>query len=304
MERLRHPRAALRHAWWHSGPGPSELRARFFSGVVVLTYHGIRPRQVLADDLPFSPLHIDEDLFEEHCAFYREHCDVIDMTAYREIIAGAALPPRPVLITFDDGYRNVITHALPTLRRYALPATFFLCSGPSRDAKLHWYDALARAEGEVAVAALRDGPYETWSHDVQRLPCNPRADDPVVVMSPPEIEALSSMPGMTIGCHTTWHPRLSAAPLATQLQELSSCIEHLRDWTGQTIDCVAYPVGRANDYNADTLRAARECGLLHGFTTIDGFAGPRHPQLEQPRRTIVQGLTVAELAHRLTRVWQ
>ena len=304
VERLRHPRAALRHSWWHSGLGASELNRHSFSGIAVLAYHGIRPRNVPAAQLPFSPLHIDEDLFAEHCAFYREHCTVIDAALYRDILSGAAAPRRAVLLTFDDGYRNCVTHALPSLQRYGLPAVFFVCSGPSGHRQLHWYDVLARTNGEDAVAHLRERSYDAWERAVQRLERNPRPDDPASVMSAAEVAALARVPGMTIGCHTTWHPRLSAAPYDVQLRELTSCVEHLRNWTGQPIDFVAYPVGRASDYNRDTLRAARECGLVHGFTTEEAFAGPEYPPLEQPRRTMVQGLTVAELAHRLTRVWQ
>jgi peptidoglycan/xylan/chitin deacetylase (PgdA/CDA1 family) len=48
----------------------------------------------------------------------------------RELFAalehGAPLPPRPVLITFDDGYRDVLTYAAPVLHRLDLPATMYV----------------------------------------------------------------------------------------------------------------------------------------------------------------------------------
>jgi peptidoglycan/xylan/chitin deacetylase (PgdA/CDA1 family) len=39
---------------------------------------------------------------------------------------GAPLPPRPVLITFDDGYRDVLTYAAPVLQRLDMPATMYV----------------------------------------------------------------------------------------------------------------------------------------------------------------------------------
>jgi len=42
---------------------------------------------------------------------------------------GAALPPKPVLVTFDDGYRDVFGKALPILRRLHMHATAYVITG-------------------------------------------------------------------------------------------------------------------------------------------------------------------------------
>ena len=42
---------------------------------------------------------------------------------------GARLPPNPVLITFDDGYRDVLWNASPVLERLGMPATAYVITG-------------------------------------------------------------------------------------------------------------------------------------------------------------------------------
>lgn len=46
------------------------------------------------------------------------------------LTVGKPLPPRPVILTFDDGYADAYTHAFPLLSRYGFEGTFFLISGP------------------------------------------------------------------------------------------------------------------------------------------------------------------------------
>ena len=48
---------------------------------------------------------------------------------YAALERGATLPARPVLVTFDDGYRNVLSNAAPVLRRLGLTATAYVITG-------------------------------------------------------------------------------------------------------------------------------------------------------------------------------
>src|SRR5204862_6462518 len=44
-------------------------------------------------------------------------------------VGGAALPPRAILVTFDDGYRDNLENAVPILRRHGYPAVIFVPIG-------------------------------------------------------------------------------------------------------------------------------------------------------------------------------
>lgn len=48
---------------------------------------------------------------------------------YAALEHGASLPGRPVALTFDDGYRDVLWNAAPVLRRLHMPATDFVITG-------------------------------------------------------------------------------------------------------------------------------------------------------------------------------
>jgi peptidoglycan/xylan/chitin deacetylase (PgdA/CDA1 family) len=68
--------------------------------------------------------------FDRQIAVLKENFSVIDTAAlvkYRE--EGRPLPPNPVLLTFDDGYRDNLTLALPILRNHRVKAVFFVPTG-------------------------------------------------------------------------------------------------------------------------------------------------------------------------------
>jgi peptidoglycan/xylan/chitin deacetylase (PgdA/CDA1 family) len=75
-------------------------------------------------------------------------------------LEGTELPPNPVLITFDDGYRSCREIALPILEGFGVPAAFFIATefnfvGHEDEWKRKWTD---RAHENVALAIYRDTP--------------------------------------------------------------------------------------------------------------------------------------------------
>ncbi len=64
--------------------------------------------------------------FEAALRFLTRHYNPV---AFRDVLAdsdGRSLPPRPVLVTFDDGYASVIKWAAPLCKKFGVPAVFFL----------------------------------------------------------------------------------------------------------------------------------------------------------------------------------
>ena len=66
---------------------------------------------------------------------------------------GAALPPKPVIITFDDGTRDWSRTVLPLLRRHAMVAEFYLTLDAIRGRRISWTDVLALAAAGNGIGA-------------------------------------------------------------------------------------------------------------------------------------------------------
>jgi peptidoglycan/xylan/chitin deacetylase (PgdA/CDA1 family) len=54
---------------------------------------------------------------------------VTQLQAFDALEKRDPLPPRPLMITFDDGYRDVLWNAAPVLKRLRLPATAYVITG-------------------------------------------------------------------------------------------------------------------------------------------------------------------------------
>ena len=296
---------SVKHGLFTIGHYGRALRRARFPGVAVLGYHGLRGGDWPNGSLPFGDLHVHQSAFEAHCRFIRETCDPISLDDWRAAIRGAVpLPPRPVLLTFDDGYRSVFTMARPILRKYALPAAVFACSDPAARRRLLWFDHVAARDGEDAVEKWKTADYRSW-----RVACADVApaiadDDPRAVMSPSDLAELAAEPGIEIGAHTARHPILMRAGAEGQREEIVESRDRIASWTGRPVRAFAYPNGRPGlDYSAETTRILADLGFDLAFTMQPAFATAREAPLERSRFLIVADVSAAELAHRLSIGW-
>lgn len=89
--------------------------------------------------------------FAEQMAVLRAHAaprrlDALESALTLDVAASSAAPGggrRPVIVTFDDGYLDNLTRALPALERCAVPATVFVASGYVGSGRRYWWDELA-----------------------------------------------------------------------------------------------------------------------------------------------------------------
>ncbi len=149
--------------------------------------------------------------------------------------SGGSLPPRPVIITFDDGFQDCVDYAVPILQAHGFRAIFYLVAGFMGKVS-EWL----RVERGVALALV------DWSTARQ-------------------LEAA----GFQCGAHSMSHPHLADLDSAACHMELRESQQLLEERLGHKVRHLAYPYGSCNT----TVRAiAAECGYQSACSTRIGLS--------------------------------
>jgi len=210
---------------------------------LVLLYH-----RLIDDDQPDPErLGVTSALFESHLAMIAEAFATPTLPEVCDALqAGKRLTPSSVCITFDDGYRDNFEKALPLLRRYNVPATFFVATLPFEGRFFAWdekvYPGLSPSTLYADTALLHQA-----------------AHDPLV----------------TIGAHTHAHQRLSALSPEDARADIAHNIDLLTPVCGYRPQLFSYPFGDPASYTPEIVDVVRSFGFTGAFTTTFGTVHAR-----------------------------
>jgi peptidoglycan/xylan/chitin deacetylase (PgdA/CDA1 family) len=210
--------------------------------IPILLYHrlGRPPRGARVPGQYVSP-----ELFRRHLSFLRARgYQGVSLRALSGSFS--ALPAKPVVITFDDGYQCLHEHALPALAEYGFTATVFLVTGGIGGVNC-WETAIGDVEAPMLSAA--------HLAEMQRA-------------------------GLEFGSHTLHHPHLTALSREEAAMEIGESRQALEDLLGEKCHSFAYPYG---DWNQSVRDLVEEAGYTTACTTVraaarvgdDRFALPR-----------------------------
>ena len=165
--------------------------------------------------------------------------------------AGKQLPPKPVMITFDDGYRNSLALAEPLLKKYGFRAIAYLIT-----------DAVAET------------------------PETRRQYEGVDVLIWPEIKAMQKRGTFVFGGHSHRHQNLAAA--GDPYPDIRECYLVLRRHGIRRPFSFCYPYGQ---YNARTIAAVKRAGFRSAMVCEDRVAltGKDMNLLALPRVSVMGG---------------
>ncbi len=295
---------------------PALSRRRHRDVLAIVMFHGVA-------DHPLSPpcWHVNgAALYRRQLEYVREHFNVLPLEEALASLATGTLPPRALTITFDDGTRNLATHALPVLRDLNLPAAVFLTTGPIDTGGTLWPDrlwlAIARSDAvEVDLAALglgtcsldgsarRGDVYVAAVEGLKNLADGERMavldevlgalgyrDDgdagPFRMLTWDEAREMANDPLVTLYPHTVTHPILARCGDGKVEREIADSCAALERETGMTPTIFAYPNGRLKDFDARAKDALRRRGVRWALSTAPGFADRRCDPLALPRLAV------------------
>ena len=108
--------------------------------IPVIIYHSVRP--YMKGESKYQDLYdVTPSLLEQELTYIETHgfhaVDMRDVDAYFRG-ATTSLPENPVMLTFDDGWKNQYKYAFPLLQKYHMKAVFFIFTNPIDHKKPHW----------------------------------------------------------------------------------------------------------------------------------------------------------------------
>jgi peptidoglycan/xylan/chitin deacetylase (PgdA/CDA1 family) len=284
---------------------PAGRRAR----LSVLIFHRVRP----APD-PLFPEELDAARFDRQLGLLKSWFHILPLPDAVAALHEGRLPARALAITFDDGYADNCSIALPILQRHAVAATFFIASA-FLDGGRMWNDSVIEslrscssrmldlraielgthalgsdAERRVAIEqVLRSlkylplGERETKVEALAELCGSTLPDD--LMLTGAQVLAMRDA-GMSIGAHTMHHPILARQSDADAWHEIAECKRSLERLLAEPVTLFAYPNGKpCRDYLPAHVRMAREIGFVAAFSTAPGTAGAGEDRFEIPRFT-------------------
>ncbi len=250
--------------------------------LTILGYHSVsdpKNQRELHGEL-YRHLSVPADVFEREMQYLKDRgytfISFADLAAIER--KERPMPPRPVMVYFDDGYRDNFINAYPILKKMEIPATLFI--------------AVDCVEG-------RGNPWGATVSDVAG-----------VFLSWDEIRNMKGV--FSLGTHTMSHRKLVALLPEEVRHELAESRRIIEERTGEPVIAISYPKSR---WNLEVQKIAEDLGFSYILSHDRGANyGPPYKFLNKipigPRDTFVlfraklgAYYPLIRLLHRLISVW-
>lgn len=288
---------------------------RFFEGITgksrlqILIFH-----RVLAQQDQMFPSVPDAARFRQLLRMLKAMYRILPLGEALSRLRAGRLPAGSVAITFDDGYEDNFSVALPILREESAPATIFVATRFLDGGRMFndtvWEAFRNTACDGVELNFLGLGTLELTSW-AQKRSAAAKVIDAIKYLEIDEreqvaqrvgellkvqlrndlmmtSEAVSQLPDdiITVGAHTHSHPILTRLPPEQARRDIMEGRKRLEYIRGKPIDLFAYPNGKpGHDYDRTHVDMMRDMGFQAAVTTAPGSHTGEGDFLQVPRFT-------------------
>ena len=298
--------------------------------LAILAYH-----RVLAhwdeESFEFDPELISASVEEFHwqMSYIREHYSPVTFRHVLNHLNGtSSLPPRPIIVTFDDGFDDNYVHAFPVLQALHVPATIFLSTGYIGQTQTYWFEwlfflcnqaaaikmpvrigsaefrlsdniAQRRVEIEKILSHAKRLPDTELRSELEKLKRELGLELPAAgfpqsrPLSWDQVREMAAC-GIEFGSHTVTHPILANLTQNRLNDELRESKVNLERQIKCPVDVIAYPVGGKFAFNSEVVGAVRNAGYKIATSYIPGINCLKSLDLFSLRRLHVERYTTRD----------
>lgn len=235
----------------------------YTDNITVLMYHNIIPEKHLekhhfTDNGELDDMIVTlEDFTEQMNYLKKENYTVLSLKEFEHFMVNQKkIPAKSILITFDDGYKNVFEFAYPVLKNHGFYATHFIITGVITNRSVAYDSSYVQYASIDEIKEASDVfDYGNHTHSMHQ-----RTEDVVSYLE------------------------------AYDLEKVKDDIATANEWLGHSI-AFAAPYG---EYNPSTLDILRDLDTKMAFTVDSGYAEPSQHILEIPRQGIFPFYTMVD----------
>ena len=282
--------------------------------IAILMLHGVMDERDNSSWRPLRPF-LPPRKLDAYLRVLSRRYHFVSLPEAVEMLQGhRVMQPYSMVLTFDDGYRNNLTHALPILRRYEAPATFFVATGFLDQPRPFWFDRLDYAvqhaqlnQRRLSVGSVsmclngsnRKTLRESYIEFIRTAQIQRMSDSEFLR----EVERLTTQLEAESGrslCDIHRDDKCTALMTWEQIQEAgpegvtigSHTVDHVRlglvdaetarRQLAASKQALEQHTGRScpwisypkGSFHEETVAIARECGYVCGLTTEEGWNRP------------------------------
>jgi peptidoglycan/xylan/chitin deacetylase (PgdA/CDA1 family) len=263
----------------------------------ILMYHNF-----CADDEAL-PDHVSLSVLHRQLEYLNRYFRVIPLSQLlSQLRSGRPFDSHTVALTIDDGRRNCYEYLFPLLRRYRMPATFFVVSSFIRGEEWIWTDKVLwlaerrKRPGFLAPERIdaffgmlnslrpevRDAHIEALALSMGlRVPATPPPHYAPCSWS--ELRKMVDSGLVEIGSHTVSHPILSTLSDEECWQELTISRAQLEEGLGGNVRAFCFPNGKPCDFRSNHVKQIKEAGYTSAVVTRYGMVDEEADPYDLPR---------------------